>query len=149
MAMNPFGKRQLLALCCFPVLLSLSGCGEPGPECGSVEARSSVVKTVAENKNNSLINFAIDNSSSIAEMISHANSEAEKSAIRENAKQAAIYALDDNVVVNSSNRATRAVTCTAVLGVSVGDTSAQKEVEFEVARTADGKTSVSVKPFLF
>ena len=34
-------------------------------------------------------------------------------------------------------------------GVSVGDTSAQKEVEFKVEQQADGKISVSVKPFLF
>jgi hypothetical protein len=146
-AMNLFNKRQLLALCCFPVLLSLSGCGEPGPECGSLEVRSSVVKTVADNRNNPLVNFAIENSSSVAEMVSHANSEAEKSAVKERVKQGAIYALDENIAVNSRSR--RATTCTGLLGVSVGDTSAQKELEFEVEQTADGKLFVSVKPFLF
>jgi hypothetical protein len=49
--------------------------------------------------------------------------------------------------VNSSGG--RAATCTGVIGVSVGDTSAQKEVEFKVEQAADGKISVSVKPFLF
>ena len=80
-------------------------------------------------------------------MLSHANAEAEKSAIRDKAKQAAAYALDDNIIVNSSSA--RTATCTGVIGVSVGDTSAQKEVEFKVEQQADGKISVSVKPFLF
>jgi hypothetical protein len=33
--------------------------------------------------------------------------------------------------------------------VTVADVTAQKEVEFKVKRTADGKIIVSVKPFLF
>jgi hypothetical protein len=145
--MNLFSKPQSLALRCFPVLLALSGCGEAGPECGSVDARNSVIRIVADNHDNSLLNFAVENSSSVAELVSRAHAEAEKSAIREKVKQGAIYALDDNIVMNSRNRA--AATCTGVLGVSVGDTSAQKEVEFKVEQTADGKISVSVKPFLF
>jgi hypothetical protein len=35
------------------------------------------------------------------------------------------------------------------MSVRVGDTTAQKEVEFKVEQTADGKTSVSVTPFAF
>lgn len=83
----------------------------------------------------------------VEEMMSHANAEAEKSAIVEKAKQGAIYTLDDTVVVNSRNRT--AAACTGLLYVTVGDTTAQKEVEFKVEQTAEGKTSVSVKPFLF
>jgi len=145
--MNLFGKQQSLVLWCFPVLLLLSGCGETGPDCGSADVRNSVVKSVADDRNNRLLDFAVKNSDSVEEMLNHANAEAEKSAIVEKAKQGAIYTLDDTVVVNSRNRA--AATCTGLLYVRVGDTTAQKEVEYRVEQAADGKTSVSVKPFLF
>jgi hypothetical protein len=80
-------------------------------------------------------------------MVGHAKAEAEKSAIREKAKQAAVYTLDDTIVMNS--RTARAVTCTGLLYVKVEDATVQKDVEFKVEQMADGKTSVSVKPFLF
>jgi flagellar basal body-associated protein FliL len=146
-AVNMFGRVHASALACLPVLLLLNGCGDAGPACDSAEVRSSVVRLVADNRDNPLVKFAVENSSSIAEMLGHANAEAEKSAIRDKAKQAATYALDDNILVNSSSG--RTATCTGVIGVSVGDTSAQKEVEFKVEQAADGKISVSVKPFLF
>jgi hypothetical protein len=145
--MNLSREKQPSVLWCFPLLLSLSGCGETGPECGSVDARNSVVRTVADNRNNPLLNFAAKNSDSVDEKVSHANSEAEKSAILEKAKQDATYSLDDSIVVNS--RTARAAACTGLLYVKVGDTVAQKEVEFKVEQTADGKISVSVSPFLF
>lgn len=146
-AVSMFGGAQPRVVWCLPVLLLLNGCGEAGPPCDSAEVRHSVVRLVADNSDNSLLKFAIENSSSIAEMLDHANAEADKSAIRDKAKQAATYALDDNILVNSSSG--RAASCTGVIGVSVGDTSAQKEVEFKVEQQADGKISVSVKPFLF
>lgn len=142
---NPFRKSQSSILWCLPALLLLSGCGETGPECGSLEARNSVVRTVADNRNNPLLDFAAK--SAVEEMVDHANSEPEKSAILEKAKQDAIYSLDDTVVVNS--RTARAAACTGLLYVKVGDTVAQKEVEFKVEQTADGKISVLVSPFLF
>lgn len=145
--MRLFCKPQSLALLCFPLLLLLSGCGEQGPECGSAEARNAVLRIVAGDPHNSLVKFAVENSSSVAEMISHAGSEAEKMAIKEKAEQGAVYALDEDTAVNARNK--EITTCTGLLGVSVGDTSAQKELEFRVERTADGKLSVSVKPFLF
>jgi hypothetical protein len=143
---NPFSKRPLV-LWCFPVLFLLSGCGEAGPECDTADARNSVIKNVADNKDNPLLNYAIENSNSIAQMLSHAKAEPEQAAIREKAKQDAIYSLDETIVVNSRTRAV--ATCTGLLYVKVGDTTAQKEVEFKVEQTADGKTSVSVSPFLF
>lgn len=145
--MNRFRKQQPSVSWCLPVLLLLSGCGEAGPECGSVDARNSVVKIIADDRNNPLLNYAVQNSDSIAKMMSGANAEAEKSAILENAKRGAVYTLDDTILVNSRNRA--AATCTGLLYVMVRDTIAQKEVEFRVEQMADGKTSVSVKPFLF
>ena len=146
-SMNLSGKQQSSVLWCFPLLLSLSGCGETGPECGSADARNSVVRTVADNRNNPLLDYAAKNSDSVDEKGSHANSEAEKSAILEKAKQDAIYSLDDTIVMNS--RTARAAACTGLLYVKVGDTVAQKEVKFKVEQTADGKISVSVSPFLF
>jgi hypothetical protein len=145
--MNLFGKAQSSVTWCFSVSLLVSSCGEAGPECGSSDARNSVVKIVADDHNNPLVYYAVKNSGSVAEMVSNANSEAEKSAIREDARQGAIYTLDDTIVMNS--RASRAVTCTGLLYVRVRDTTAQKAVEFKVEQTADGKTSVSVSPFLF
>ena len=146
-SMNLFGKQQPSVLWCFPILLLLSGCGDVGPDCGSPDARNSVVKSVADNENNPLINFAIENSDSVAELLSKAKADAEKSAIREKAKQDAVYSLDDTIVSNS--RTARAASCTGLLYVRIGDTTAQKEVEYRVEQTADGKTSVSVKPFQF
>ena len=145
--MNLFGKQQPSILWCFPVLLLLSGCGEAGPECGSPDARDSVIRSVADNKNNPLVNFAVENSDSIEAMLKSARVDVEKSAIREKAKQDAVYSLDDTIVANS--RTARVASCTGLMSVRVGDTTAQKEVEFKVEQTADGKTSVSVTPFQF
>src|ERR1700688_1629987 len=145
--MNPFRKQQPSFLWCFPALLLLSGCGETGPECGSVDARSSVVRIVADNRNNPLLDYAAKNSDAVDEQVSRANSEAEKSAILEKAKQDATYSLDETIVMNS--RTARAAACTGLLYVKVGDTVAQKEVEFKVEQTADGKISVSVSPLVF
>jgi hypothetical protein len=146
-SMNLSGKQQSSVLWCFPLLLSLGGCGETGPECGSADARNSVVRTVADNRNNPLLDYAAKNSDSVDEQVSHAKSEAEKTAILEKAKQDATYSLDETIVMNS--RTARAAACTGLLYVKVGDTVAQKEVEFKVEQAADGKISVSVSPFLF
>jgi len=145
--MNLFRKQQPSILWCFPVLLALSGCGEAGPECGSPDARNSVIKIVADNRNNPLVNFAVDNSDSIEALLKDAKADAEKSAIKEKAKQDAIYSLDDTIVANS--RTARAASCTGLMSVRVGDTTAQKEVEFRVEQAPDGKTSVLVTPFQF
>jgi hypothetical protein len=145
--MNLFRKQQPSILWCFPVLLLLSGCGEAGPECGSPDARSLVIKIVADNRNNPLVNFAVENSDSIEALLKDAKADAEKSAIKEKARQDAVYSLDDTIVANS--RTARAASCTGLMSVRVGDTTAQKEVEFKVEQTADGKTSVSVTPFAF
>lgn len=145
--MNLFRKQQPSILWCFPALLLLSACGDVGPDCGTTEVRNSVVKDIADDRNNRLVNFAVDNSDSVAEMLSHAKADVEKSAIRDKAKQGATYSLDDTIVVNSRSR--NAASCTCLLYVTVGETTVQKEVEYKVEQAADGKTSVSVKPFQF
>ena len=110
-SMNLSRTKQSSVLWCFPLLLSLSGCGETGPECGSADARNSVVRTVADNRNNPLLDYAAKNSDSVDEQVSHAKSEAEKTAILEKAKQDATYSLDETIVMNS--RTARAAACTA------------------------------------
>jgi hypothetical protein len=64
--------------------------------------------------------------------VSNTNTEAEKLAIWEKARQGAVYRLDDTILTNSRNRATRAVTCSGLLYVTVVDTIAQKQVDFKV-----------------
>ena len=92
--------------------------------------------------------YAVKNSSSVAAMVD-TKSEAEKLEIWEKARQGAVYRLDDAILMNSRNRAAQEVTCSGLLYVTVADATAQKEVEFKVKQTADGKIIVSVNPFLF
>jgi hypothetical protein len=147
--MKPLRKQPPLALWWFSVLLLLNGCGEAEPECDSLHTHNSVVKIISDDSNNALVNYAVKNSSSVAAMVSNTNTEAEKLAIWQKARQGAVYRLDDTILTNSRNRATRTVTCSGLLYVTVGDTIAQKQVNFKVERTTDGKMSVSVDPFLF
>jgi hypothetical protein len=146
--MKLFGEEQRI-LGCFSVLLLLSGCGGAQPECGSLDTRNSVVKIFLDDSNNALLNYAVENSSSVAAMLADTKSETDKLAVREKARRGAAYALDDTIRMKSRNRATRAVTCIGLLYVTVSDTTAQKEIEFKVEQTTDGKMSVSVSPFLF
>ena len=147
--MKPFRKKQPLSLWWLSVLLLLNGCGGAEPECDSLDTRNSLVKIISDDSNNALVNYAVKNSSSVAAMVSSTNTEAEKLAIWEKARQGAAYKLDDTILANSRNRATGAVTCSGLLYVTVGDTTAQKQVDFKVERKTDGKMSVSVNPFLF
>lgn len=147
--MKLLGKEQSLVLWCFSASLLLSGCGGGGPQCDSLDTRNLVVKIVSDDNNNKLVNYAVRNSSSVAAMVADTKSEAEKLAIWEKARQGAVYRLDDTVLLNSRNRAAQEVTCIGLLYVTVADATAQKELEFKVRQTADGKLIVSVNPFLF
>jgi hypothetical protein len=147
--MKLLGREQSLVLWCFSASLVLSCCGGTGPECGSLDTRNSVVKIVSEDNNNKLVNYAVKNSSSVAAMVSDTKSEAEKLAILEKARKGAVYRLDDTMLMNSRNQAAQEVTCSGLLYVTVADTTAQKQVDFKVKQTADGRIIVSVNPFLF
>jgi hypothetical protein len=147
--MKLFRKSQPLASWWFSVLLLVNGCGGAETGCDSLDTRTSVVKIISDDSSNALVNYAVRNSSSVAAMVSNANTEAEKLAVWENARQGAVYRLDDTILTNSRNRATGAITCSGLLYVTVGDTTAQKQVDFKIERTTDGKISVSVNPFLF
>jgi hypothetical protein len=147
--MKLFSKEQPFVLWCYSASLLLSSCGGSGPECGSLDTRNSVVKIVSDDNNNKLVNYAVKNSSSVAALVSDAKSEAEKLAIWEKARQGAVYRLDDTILTNSINRTSKEVTCSGLLYVTIADATAQKEVEFKLKQTADGKIVVSVNPFLF
>jgi len=144
-------KEQSLVLWCFSASLLLSSCGGAGPECGSLDTdtRNSVVKIVSNDSNNKLVNYAVKNSSLVAAMVAGTKSQAEKLEICEKARQGAVYRLDDTILMNPASRTGQEVTCIGLLYVTVADVTVQKEVEFRVKQTADGKMIVSVNPFLF
>jgi len=108
-----------------------------------------VIKIVSDDSNNALVNYAAKNSSAVEARLSKTNSEAERSAILEKARQGAAYRLDDTIRTNSTNKAKRTVTCSGLLYATVEDATAQKQVDFKVEQSADGNVSVSVSPFQF
>ena len=142
-------KCKPLPSCWLLVLLSLNACGGAETGCDSLGARTSVVKIISDDSNNALLNYAVKNSRSVAAMMSGTNTEAEKLAAWEHARQDAVYELDDTIRTNSRSSSTGVISCSALLSVTVGDTTAQKQVDFKIEPTTNGKTSVSVSPFLF
>jgi hypothetical protein len=146
----PMHQRNLpLAAWWFSALFLLAGCGGAETGCGSLDSRASVVKIISDDSSNALVNYAVKNSTSVAAMVSNAHTEAEKLAVWQKARQGAVYRLDDTVVTNSRSRTTGALTCSGLLYVTVGNTTAAKQVDFKIERATDGKTSISVNPFLF
>jgi hypothetical protein len=83
----------------------LSGCGEVTPVCDSLDSRNTVVKIISDDSNNALVNYAAKNSSVIATMVSNANTEVEKLAILEKARQDAAYRLGDTHEFNKQSQA--------------------------------------------
>ena len=142
-------KKRFSVFWSLSAFLLLNSCGEEQPTCGSLEARNLVVKTIADDKNNSLVNYAVKNSNKVAKMAAEVDAEADKLVILEKAKEAAVYTLDETVIVNSRNRATQTLSCSGILSVTVEDTTAQKQVDFTLEQPAKGIILVSVKPFLF
>jgi hypothetical protein len=128
-------------------LLLLSGCGGAESECDSLDTRNSVVKIVSGDNNNALVNYAAKNSSVVEARVNKASTEAQKLAIWETARQGAAYKLTISTNLKSKDQGT--VTCSALLSATVEDATAQKQVDFKVDQTLDGKVSVSVSPFQF
>jgi hypothetical protein len=141
-------RQGRTVLGCLPGLLLL-GCGVATPECDSLDTRNTVIKVISDDSNNPLVNYAARNSSVVVARVSSANTEVEKAAIWEKARQSAAYRLDDTIRTNSRNKAKRAVTCSGLLYATVEDTTAQKQVDFEVEQTPDGEMTISVSPFQF
>lgn len=135
------------------MLLLLSGCGEADPlpeqQCRSLDARNSVLKIFSDDEHNALLNFALKNSNLFGAAMDAESPETEKFAIFDRARKSAVYSLGGTILLKSSDKATREITCVAVLSVTVLDTRAEKEIEFRVKQTADSLPLVSVNPFRF
>lgn len=144
--MEPFRKHSFVVWC-FSVVLLLNGCG--GSECDSLDARTFVLKIISNDSHNLLVNYAVNNSSSVAAMVGNKKTEAEKMEILEEARLGAVYRLDDAILTNSRNKKAGTTSCSGLLSVTVGDTTAEKQVDFMVEQTTNGTISVSVNPFLF
>ena len=138
-----------MVLWSLPVLVLLSGCAGAEPQCDSLDTRDSVVKIVSGDSNNALVNYAAKNSSVVEARVNNASTEAEKLAILEKARQGGSYRLSDAISTNSKSKDKRAMTCSGLLSATVEDATAQKQVDFKVEQTPDGKVSVSVNPFQF
>jgi hypothetical protein len=108
-----------------------------------------VIKIVSDDSNNALVNYAAKHSKAVQARVDNASTESEKSAIWEKARQDASYSLGDAISMNSKSKDKRAVTCSGLLSATVEDTTAQKQVDFKVEQTPDGKLSVSVSAFQF
>ena len=141
--------RERSALLWLPGLLLLSGCGGPEANCDSAETRNSVIKAISSDSHNALVDYAVKNSNVGEATAKSATTEAAKSETREKASQAASYRLDDQIVTNSKSKDKRSATCSGTLYVTIGDTTAQKKVDFKVEQTPDGIASVTVSPFKF
>jgi len=114
-----------------------------------LESRNSVVKTIADDLNNALVTYAANNSKAVAALMDSASLKADKLVVLEAARRDAIYRLDGTINMETRDNAAHKVTCSGALDVTVMDTTANKAVTFSVAQTAEGKTLVSVDPFLF
>jgi hypothetical protein len=136
----PYFRKRPKVIWSFPFLIFLSGC-DAKPECESFETRNAVLKTVSDDHNNALIEYAAKNSN-VAKS-SDASSEAEKT------KQRPLYVLGEKIVTTSTSENKRTLKCSGSMSVTVGDTKASKEVNFTVQQSSDGKISVSVAPFQF
>ena len=142
-------RERQTVLRSIPVLLLLSGCCGAEPECDSLDARKSVVKIVAGDSSNALVNYAAKNSSVVEARVNKASTEAEKLAIWETARQGAAYKLGEAISTNLKSKDRRVVTCSGLLSATVDDATAQKQVDFKVEQTPNGNVSVSVSPFQF
>ena len=135
----PHFRKRPIVFWGFPFLIFLSGC-DAKPECDSFETRNAVLKTVSDDHQNALVEYAAKNSN--AAKSSDASSEAEKS------KQQPLYALGEKIVTTSTSENKQTLKCSGSISATVGDTKASKEVNFTVQQS-DGKITVSVDPFQF
>jgi hypothetical protein len=136
----PHFCKRAIALWGFPFLIVLGGC-DAKPECDSFETRNAVLKTVSDDHNNALVEYAAKNSTMTKS--NDASPEAEKS------KREPLYLLGEKIVTTSTSERKRTLKCSGEISVTVGDTKASKEVNFTVQQTPAGKITVSVDPFQF
>jgi hypothetical protein len=126
-----FKPSIILGNCCF--LTFLGGCSAK-PECDSFETRDAVLKSVSNDHDNALGKFAAKTASNSASP--GASSETEKVK-----QQRPLYLLGEKIVATSTSTDKKTLKCSGAISVTVGDTKATKEIDFQV--------SVSVTPFKF
>jgi hypothetical protein len=136
--MRHFRKRPVFWS--FPFIILLSGC-EAKPECDSFETRNAVLKSVSDDHNNALVEYAAKNPNTAKS--SNASSAGDKS------KQQPLYLLGEKMITTSTSDNKRTLKCSGSISATVGDTKASKEIEFTVQKLSDGKLSVSISPFQF
>jgi hypothetical protein len=135
--MSNFCKRSTV-FWSFPFLIFLGGC-DAKPECDSFETRNAVLKTISDDHQNALAEYAAKRSNVKSNDVSP---EAEKS------KQQPLYVLGEKIVTTSTSADKRTLKCSGSISATVGDTKASKEINFTVQQS-DGKITVSVDPFQF
>jgi hypothetical protein len=135
-----YSCKRPMVLWSFPFLICLGGC-DTKPECDSFETRNAVLKTVSDDHNNALVRFAAKHSNMAKS--TDAAADAEKSG------QQPLYTLGEEMVTTSTGKDKRTLKCSGYLSVTVGDTTASKEVNFTVQQSSDGKIAVSIAPFQF
>jgi hypothetical protein len=136
--MRYFRERPLVVFG-LPLLIFLSGCKDQPSECDTSEIRNEVLKRVSDDPNNRLAAYAAKNSTANPAGASTASPEGEKP----------LYALGEELVTTSTSADKRTFQCSSEISVTVGGTTASKEVNFTVQKASDGKISVSVAPFQF
>ena len=136
--MRYFRERPLV-LFGLPLLIFLSGCKAQPSECDTAEIRNDVLKSVSDDPNNRLAAYAANNSTANPDSAGTASPQGEKP----------LYALGEEIVTTSTGADKRTFQCSSEISVTVGGTTASKEVNFTVQKASDGKISVSVAPFQF
>ena len=129
-----------------PFLLFLGGCGAK-PECDSFETRNAVLQIVSDDHNNPLVNYAAGNSTANSNSGDTGSDHIAKSLDPEKIRP--MYLLGEKIVTTATSEGKRTLKCSGLISVTVGDTTASKEVNFTVQQSPDGKISVSVAPFEF
>jgi hypothetical protein len=139
----PYFRERPLVFWSFALAILLGGCdSKSGPQCDSSETRNAVLQAVSNDRDNALAKYAAAENSDAAK--AHGDgSEAGKS------QQQPKYLLDDEMVTVSTSDHKRTLKCSGALSVTVGDTTASKEVNFTVQQSSDGKLTVAVEPFQF
>jgi hypothetical protein len=120
-------------------LFFLIGC-DAKPECDSFETRNAVLKTISDDHQNALAEFAAKRS--------NATKSSDESPEPEKSRQQPLYVLGEKIVTTSTSADKRTLKCSGSISATVGDTKASKEVNFTVQQS-DGKITVSVDPFQF